>query len=513
MANGDAIAKLQAQGLTDQQIRSLAEQGLVPSYLRSMDVSQNLQSAVDTGAAATQSAIEQGQAAQELEQMRGAQSEYEAAQKNAAAVGIPQDFGRGEPPSPEVPPIVAPAVDPKDLVTRPPVQPAPALDTGAADKELALQYLASQGGFNKAVEAIKNQASFATSLGEAQAKLQQSYNEETQRIREKQQELAAQRAADSQRLLSEIDTDVKNLADTKIDPGAFWAKKSTGDKILAGLSIALSGFAEGYAGRSGNPALTMINKAIQDDILAQRENHMSQRAGIAEKRSAYNNLMNKYQNEEAALAGAKAAALERMQGQVAEMAARKSGTEAAINAEKMIAQLQMEKEAANQKVALELMKQNRKQSTDMRPLKIEGVGYAYNAKDAEEIRKMQGNVAFSDQKIDEMLAKIDQYGVSDAISPSQLDSDLKTIAEFLRASSRPLLLGPGTVQEQEYLRLVDLIPSGRSVNPVARATAKNTLRALKRMNRGLLDMQMQSRIEGYQGRIKSELGAGAKRVE
>lgn len=56
-----------------------------------------------------------------------------------------------------------------------------------------------------------------------------------------------------------------------IDPRRFWNNMSTGQKIGAAISIALSGIGMGIAGRPGeNPALSLIQKQIDQDIDAQR---------------------------------------------------------------------------------------------------------------------------------------------------------------------------------------------------------------------------------------------------
>lgn len=87
-------------------------------------------------------------------------------------------------------------------------------------------------------------------------------------------------AAQSQKLANDFQTDYKaaeadvNSKDTEIrniDPNQFWNNKSTGSKILGYLGL-IAG-AGRTAAEGGNPALDMMNKAIDNDINAQKLNN------------------------------------------------------------------------------------------------------------------------------------------------------------------------------------------------------------------------------------------------
>lgn len=58
-----------------------------------------------------------------------------------------------------------------------------------------------------------------------------------------------------------------------VDPNHYWASKSTGGKMLAGIGIILGGMGAGLQGRGGeNPAMQAINRAVDADIDAQKAN-------------------------------------------------------------------------------------------------------------------------------------------------------------------------------------------------------------------------------------------------
>jgi hypothetical protein len=98
-----------------------------------------------------------------------------------------------------------------------------------------------------------------------------------------EQEMAARKQglADKQQAL---DAAVKTEADYKIDDNRRWSNLSTGRKILAGISVALSGLGDAFMNRTGpNLAFGIIKDALEQDVAAQvreREN-LGKRIGIA----------------------------------------------------------------------------------------------------------------------------------------------------------------------------------------------------------------------------------------
>jgi hypothetical protein len=84
------------------------------------------------------------------------------------------------------------------------------------------------------------------------------------------QETARQDAAKAKRF-EEIKQNVTKSTDTwanyKIDPGRRWRNASTGSKIAAAISVAMSALGDALQHRSGpNLALEIINKSIDDDV-------------------------------------------------------------------------------------------------------------------------------------------------------------------------------------------------------------------------------------------------------
>jgi hypothetical protein len=70
--------------------------------------------------------------------------------------------------------------------------------------------------------------------------------------------------------LAKVDKASTVAANMKVDPGRMWHNAGTGQKILAGISVALSGLGDVLMRKTGpNMALQIIQGAIKDDVEAQ----------------------------------------------------------------------------------------------------------------------------------------------------------------------------------------------------------------------------------------------------
>lgn len=119
-------------------------------------------------------------------------------------------------------------------------------------------------------EGYLTQAEIETRAAEAdrQALAQQQYlNQQYQQDQQvRQDKLMAQ--IDKEH--AEVQDKVREQYNKKIDPERYWNSKSTGAKILAGIGMVLGGMGGGMTKTGRNPALEQINKAINDDIDAQK---------------------------------------------------------------------------------------------------------------------------------------------------------------------------------------------------------------------------------------------------
>jgi hypothetical protein len=196
--------------------------------------------------------------------------------------------------------------------------------------------LAAQGNRNEASEqtidrvnarnqdmALQEQAVLLDQERQARAReaaMQQSFAERDEEM--------AQRQAD-------FDGTVKQLGKMgTLDRDRFWASRSTGQKIAGFIEMALSGF---------NRAPSLLQKRIDDDVKAQEFAFYATRDTAQAKQTAFAQAMQKYQNADAARSMARAAGIDTVQAQLAQMGAKWKGTDAANRADMASAALQDEK--------------------------------------------------------------------------------------------------------------------------------------------------------------------------
>ena len=85
----------------------------------------------------------------------------------------------------------------------------------------------------------------------------------------------------------------------KVDPGRFWASKETGQKVLAGIGVALAGLGMAMKGRGGeNPALDLLMKAVDDDVKLQQANIAKMGEDIAMQRGLISDFQQQFKTRE-----------------------------------------------------------------------------------------------------------------------------------------------------------------------------------------------------------------------
>lgn len=122
-------------------------------------------------------------------------------------------------------------------------------------------------------------------------------------IAEHQQAADAARAtyqAAVEKKQQEIQADTDKFTNTPIDANHFWADKGTGDKVMAGIAIALGALGGALSGTNGNVGLDIINKAIDRDLKTQELNMQKSGQAITMKRGLLSDYMSQYGDMEKA---------------------------------------------------------------------------------------------------------------------------------------------------------------------------------------------------------------------
>lgn len=134
----------------------------------------------------------------------------------------------------------------------------------------------------------------------------------------------------------------------EIDPRRIWNNASTGDKIIAGIGILLSGIGQGLQARAGinapNLALQTINNAIDRDIDAQKENRNARGNVVTQQQGIYADMQRRFGDDQQAESAARAVLLGNAQIQLQTIASQYKAPQLAANAQQAYAQLEEQKQ-------------------------------------------------------------------------------------------------------------------------------------------------------------------------
>ena len=213
--------------------------------------------------------------------------------------------------------------------------------------------LTALSGQQQALEQYKQQ-------GQALAIKQQAFLDEQQRIRK--QQIADDQARDIKRqeelvkIENEYKQAVSELEEMSTQDQSFWASRTTGEKILAGISLALGAFgARATGGR--NYAAETIERAIDRDIKLQQQQVAQKRQNVKDKSNILAKMRQRYQDEDMALAATRSASYELAQNQLNIYGSRLKNAAQIAEIDATIAELGVKKaEAQNQFMRMAMLK-------------------------------------------------------------------------------------------------------------------------------------------------------------
>jgi len=168
-----------------------------------------------------------------------------------------------------------------------------------------------------------------------------------------------------------------------IDPERYWANRSNGQRVMAGIGMILSGIGSGLAGQE-NMAMKIINDAIERDLLAQRENIAGKGRAVERQRGVMDDVAKMYDDEAAQTLAARALMWDASARRIAEIEAMMPNDERAAQ----FATLQQQIAAERAAIEVELESQLGAQvATSERDVVVGGrrgipVGEAIKAKEA-----------------------------------------------------------------------------------------------------------------------------------
>lgn len=199
-------------------------------------------------------------------------------------------------------------------------------------------------GYQTMIDASKRQAEASAQAAEEQARL---YDQQVKEIQ--LNEIARQKQ--EQAVQQDLDKIRNDIATQKIDPTRVWSNMSTGNRVLAGISIFLGGVAGGMQG-TDNKALKIINDAIDRDI-------DTQKSELGKKQNLLAINLQKYRNIQDAAAATKAQLMAVTQAQVQSAAAKAGGKQALAAAQMFQGQTELEMGKIKMQLAASQMTQGK----------------------------------------------------------------------------------------------------------------------------------------------------------
>jgi hypothetical protein len=177
-------------------------------------------------------------------------------------------------------------------------------------------------------------------------------NQELDKIRKE----TARQEAEKQKRFEEIKSNVTKSTDTwanyKVDPGRRWKNASTGAKIAAAISVAMSALGDALQHKSGpNLALEIINKSIEDDVNLQIQDreHLGQVATRA--RTSLDDYRQEFGDWQQARSAKLAEEYKRTADEIERISAAAKGDKAKANALAMVGDLRTRAGALEQGIA------------------------------------------------------------------------------------------------------------------------------------------------------------------
>jgi len=442
--------------------------------------------------------------------------------------GIPGGFDATDPSgvygdTPEAPVWTgdtAPPVAPSTREVTDPSKLLPSYGQGEAaipltDKEIAQQYLTGFDPYASEFSQLQQAERDAAAVGQIRAKAEveelKLRNDKLLDIEADRIELADDREVDLEKRMDEMETLATEIGSTKIDANRYWANKSTGDKVLAGIALALGGYAQGRFG-SANVPMQMLQSAIKSDVEEQKANYEIKKGELADKKTAYSVAMDKFKNKDMALASAEVSALNMATRQIEE---RVAGTEDQLVKAKgnaAIAKIGLQAKQARIAFGQAAAKNAQENIKENNPDFVPGYGIVRNPKMTKEFVEKASKFETTDDSINKIVGMVEDYGFTNTITPGdETFSRVNSLTSMLRGDMRLLILGPGTVNEKEYERLVAIVPMAASSNPIERKKGVTALRTLQGYAKRAIDSDAKLMIKNYVPRSERRQNMGMQK--
>lgn len=417
------------------------------------------------------------------------QARTERAMARAQGLPIPEETTQAVPtvaPTPAIP--VAPVTTAPAQATVAPVSVAPVSITPTT------QAISPVDIYKKAFEQGAQIASAMPSAGlgmqmaaakktgditsEAALKQAELYDQQQRALQDQAQKVAL-RNAQKRKEMEDFDSkyqEIEKEDEGKVDFNRYFKNQSTGNKILSGLSLALSVF--GGAGSTAK-VINIIDDAVNKDIEAQKFEVAQKGAKKLQKLKSMDNMyarmLDKYGDADKADAATRAILIDKTIAQINSLAARTNSQLAKTQAEDLIGKYTAKKEDIGNQLALtfgqtvatpsvgqELPSNYTPKTEDERKRFIKGVGIAATPEDADKIKEGAENIDAFNRNVNRILELRNKYG-SETI-PGKVKGEMQSLSTEIEMSLKSSLK-LGVLNQSDYDILHRLVPDPTSYNP------------------------------------------------
>lgn len=205
---------------------------------------------------------------------------------------------------------------------------------GKPYRDLEAGYAAAQAATDREGQAM---AEAAAASYDVMAKTNQKYAEQLAQ----EEQYRAKTAALAEQQQKQLEADLVSLGNMRIDPRRTLRQGGWGN-LLRGLGILVSGLGARATGGK-NLGIEILNKEIDDDIQAQRDELATKRSAIEGRFSLYKTNLDRWGNQAQAMASTRAAYLQLGQNQLAAEKAKFESPVVRARYDNAIAQLEIQK--------------------------------------------------------------------------------------------------------------------------------------------------------------------------
>jgi hypothetical protein len=298
-----------------------------------------------------------------------------------------------------------------------------------------------------------------------------------------------------------LQTIFNGVASSKIDPNRYWNNTSTGGKIAASIALLLGGIGSGLTG-GPNLALQNINKHIENDIQAQRDDHSN-------AMNMYKLGLEKYHDDQAAFNFATLNANAMTAGMLQKAAANAGTQQAQAAYLKGVSDLTKQSIPLQQSLAMHQVGMqmagggagtkniNQEMLPDeMRDRAVRlpngNLGLSPTKEDAAISRKAFTSLGSMDQQLNQFLATMKRIGPT--VNPWGADAATSEAARSNIVMELNHLHDLNRLNELEYNSNMAQVPTAGTWRP-NRALAQ--IMSLKQLVKNKQEAEMSNNIEGY----------------